>query len=158
MTSQAVSKQSAQPSRITLRTVSFVLIAIGLVVTSYLSYLKATDTVSVCIEGGSTFNCELVLNSSYSRLAGIPIAYLGLLVYIILGVLLVLEKRVPFLQEYGLMISFGVTLFAWMFSMYLVYLQFFVLQALCPWCLTHEATITVFFVVTLLRLRNALRA
>lgn len=157
MTTQAVPTETTPTSRITLRTLSFVLILVGLVVTSYLSYLKATDTVSVCIEGTGAFNCELVLNSSYSRLAGIPIAYLGLLVYIILGVLLLFEKRVPFLQEYGIMLSFGLTLFAWLFSMYLVYLQFFVLQALCPWCLTHETTITIFFIVTIFRLRNALR-
>lgn len=157
MTSKTVSNEAIPERRLKLRTVSFVCIVIGLVVTTYLSYLKAFDTTAVCVESGA-FNCEIVLNSAYSRLAGIPIAYLGLMVYIILGALLLLENRVPFLQEYGVMMIFGITLFAWMFSMYLVYLQFFVLRALCPWCLTHEANITVFFVLSILRLRNALRA
>jgi uncharacterized membrane protein len=149
---------STQPQRrMNLRTISFICIVIGLVVTTYLSYLKAFDTTAVCVESGA-FNCEIVLNSAYSRLAGIPIAYLGLLVYILLGLMLVFEPRVPFLRDYGVMLIFGLTLFAWMFSMYLVYLQFFVLRALCPWCLTHEANITVFFVLSILRLRNALRA
>jgi uncharacterized membrane protein len=157
VTSKIVSNEAIPERRLKLRTISFVCIVIGLVVTTYLSYLKAFDTTAVCVESGA-FNCEIVLNSAYSRLAGIPIAYLGLMVYIILGALLLLENRVPFLQEYGVMLIFGITLFAWMFSMYLVYLQFFVLRALCPWCLTHEANITVFFVLSILRLRNALRA
>ena len=156
MSGQAISTQNTQPRRITLRTVSFILVAIGLFVTTYLSYQKLSDTTAVCVESG-VFNCEIVLNSSYSRLAGIPIAYLGWLVYVILAVLLVLETRVQFVQDYGVMLMFGLALFAWLFSMYLVYLQFFVLQALCPWCLTHETTMTLFFITTIFRLRNALR-
>jgi uncharacterized membrane protein len=158
MTTNVVSeKVSPTTRRFNLHTLSLVFIVIGLAVTTYLSYLKAFDTTSVCVESGA-FNCEIVLNSAYSRLAGIPIAYLGLMVYIVLGVLLVLENRVAFLQNYGVMLIFGITLFAWMFSMYLVYLQFFVLQSLCMWCLTHETNITLFFIVTIVRLRNALRA
>jgi uncharacterized membrane protein len=86
----------------------------------------------------------------------IPIAWLGFATYIIIGILLLMQNRVAFLQEYGMLILFGIVLFAWVYSMYLVYLQFFVLRALCMWCLMHEANFTILFIVTTLRLRNFL--
>jgi len=42
-----------------------------------------------------------------------------------------------------------VVLFAFLYSVYLVYLQAFRIQAYCVWCLTHEALITVLFVAWL---------
>lgn len=143
-------------SRLTLRAISLTLVVIGLLVSGYLSYVKLTDVSMVCVQGGS-FNCEVVQNSSYSEIMGIPIAWMGFATYIVLGVLLLLENRVPLLQNYGSMILFGITLFAWLFSMYLVYVQGVLLQAWCVWCLAHEANITVLFAVSILRLRNALR-
>ena len=127
-----------------IRIVQGISVAIGLVVASYLSFLKLTDVPAACVEGGA-FNCNVVLNSRYSELAGIPIAYLGLAVYVVIGALLLLETRVDFLREYGSLLAFGIGLFAWLFSMWLVYVQVGLLQALCPWCLTHEANFTILF-------------
>jgi uncharacterized membrane protein len=73
-------------------------------------------------------------------------------------VLLLLEPRVGFLREYGPMIVFGITLFAFMYSMWLVYVQAGILQAFCPWCLSHELTMTILFIVSALRLWNILKA
>lgn len=127
------------------------LVVIGLVVVSYLSYLKLAEAPAVCVETGP-FNCNVVLNSQYSELAGIPIAYLGFAVYAAIGVILVLETRVDFLRQWGLLLTFGVGLFAWLFSMWLVYVQFALLEALCPWCLTHETNFTVLFALICYRL------
>jgi uncharacterized membrane protein len=146
-----VAAAAAWQSRISLRLVALVLVALGLIVTTYLSYVKLTDVPMVCVAGG-LFNCEVVQNSAYSRLFGIPIAWMGLATYIILGVVLVLENRNAFLQEYGILIVFGIALFAFLYSMFLVYVQFAILQALCPWCLAHEAIMTGFFIVASLRL------
>lgn len=145
--------QTAQ-RRFTLWHLSLVLVAIGLFVSGYLSYVKLTDVPMACVQD-SVFNCDVVQNSAYSRLFGIPIAWLGFGVYITLGVLLVMQPRIAFLREYGAMIIFGIAVFAWIYSMFLVYLQFFVLKALCMWCLTHEANFTVLFIVTCLRLKNS---
>jgi uncharacterized membrane protein len=139
------------PPRLTLRAVSLVLIALGLVVTIYLSYVKLTNVPMACVAGGA-FNCETVQNSAYSRLFNIPIAWLGLATYIILGLMLVLENRVAFLQDYGIVLVFGIALFAFLYSMFLVYVQVALLQALCPWCLAHETIMTVFFIVASIRL------
>lgn len=127
-----------------LRRLQAVLILIGLCVSGYLSYLKAAQADAVCVESGP-FNCNLVLNSQYSELAGLPIAWLGFAVYLGIGLLTLLEGRVRFLREYGSLLVFGIGLFAWLFSMWLVYVQFVLLEALCPWCLTHELNFTILF-------------
>ena len=126
------------------RRVQLLLVLIGIVVAGYLSYLKLAEAPAVCVETGP-FDCNVVLSSQYSELAGVPIAYLGFAVYVAVGLVLVLERRVEFIREWGRLLAFGIGLFAWLFSMWLVYVQFVLLEALCPWCLTHETNFTVLF-------------
>jgi uncharacterized membrane protein len=153
ITNQPVQSQSR--FQITLRGVSLLLIVIGLAVSGYLSYVELTDTTTVCVESGA-FNCDVVQSSIYSKMFGIPIAYLGLFTYLMLGAILLLENQIGFLRENGIIIVFGITLFAFLFSMWLVYVQAGLLQALCLWCLTHEVTMTVLFIVSGIRLKRAL--
>ncbi len=134
----------------TLRRTQLLFIIVGLFVAGYLSYLKLADAPAVCVESGP-FNCDVVLNSKYSDLAGIPIAYLGFSVYALIGLLVALEKKHEFLRQYGSLIVFGIGLFAWLFSMWLVYVQFVLLEAVCPWCLTHETNFTLLFVTIVYR-------
>lgn len=145
------SEESAKKSFLTLRNIQLLSIVFGLLVSGYLSYLKITDVPSVCIHGGP-FDCSVVLNSVYSEFGGIPIAYLGFLTYAIIGFVLLFETRISFLEEYGKLITFGVGLFAWLFSMWLIFVQFFLLQALCPWCLSHETNFTIQFGIICYRL------
>ncbi len=138
-------------SRISARHLIILSIAFGLFVSGYLSYLKLTSVPAACSESG-VFNCGLVLNSIYSELYGIPIAYLGFIVYVFLGIIVLFENRIGILEEYGRILMFGIALFAWMFSMWLVYVQFFLLETLCPWCLSHEANFTILFGFIIYRL------
>ena len=105
----------------------------------------------VCVEGG-VFNCDVVSGSVYARIFGIEIAYLGFLTYLVLGALLLLQGRISLLRDYGTAIVFGITLFAFLFSMWLVYVQVVLLQALCPWCLAHELIMTILFIISSVRL------
>ncbi len=130
--------------RITLRGIQYLLVLVGLIIASYLSYLKLAAAPAACVDAGP-FDCNVVLNSQYSELAGLPIAYLGLGVYALIGLVMLFERRLSFLEQYGSLLIFGIGLFAWLFSMWLVYVQFFLLEALCPWCLSHEANFTLLF-------------
>ncbi len=130
--------------RITLRGVQYLLVLVGLIIAGYLSYLKLAAAPAACVDAGP-FDCNVVLNSQYSELAGLPIAYLGLGVYALIGLVMLFERRLSFLEQYGSLLIFGIGLFAWLFSMWLVYVQFFLLEALCPWCLSHEANFTLLF-------------
>ena len=142
-------------SRDWLYTISLILVVIGIGISGYLSYVKLTETATICISGGA-FNCEVVQSSVYAKLFNIPIAYMGLLTYLVIGALLLLQNRVAFLQEFGVMIEFGIILFAFLFSVWLVYLQAFQLKAFCMWCLSHELTMTLLFIVSIPRLKRSL--
>lgn len=145
MTSFSDESFAPEPGRDRLaRRAQFLLVLIGIFVAGYLSYLKLAEAPAVCVETGP-FDCNVVLNSQYSELGGVPIAYLGFAVYAVIGAILVLERRVDLMREWGRLLSFGIGLFAWLFSMWLVYVQFVLLEALCPWCLTHETNFTVLF-------------
>ena len=150
----SVSGDESRP-RITLWHASLILVVIGLLISGYLSYVKLADIEVLCTEDGS-FRCDVVQNSTYAEMFGIPVAYLGFLSYVVIGLLLVLQERIAFLQENGIILTFGVVFVAFLFSMYLVYIQGVVLDAWCPWCLTHEVNITVLFAVTGWRLRQFL--
>ena len=115
----------------------------GLLVSGYLSYLKIVDAPSVCLKGGP-FKLRLVLNSKYSELGGIPIAWLGFAIYLFLACILLMEDRHEVFRQYGRIAAFGVGLFAWLFSMWLVYVQFVLLAALCPG-VYHTRSISHYF-------------
>jgi len=153
-------EQAANPTvdpqpRVTLRTISIILIVIGILITGYLSVAELTNTTTACIESGA-FNCDVVQNSAYSKMMGIPIAVLGFGTYLILGALVTLENRVGLLKDYGVVLVFAITLFGFLYSAWLTYIEFFQLKALCPWCLASATVMTLLFVVSGLRLRQTL--
>jgi uncharacterized membrane protein len=71
--------------------------------------------------------------------------------------IITLQDRIPLLQQFGVTLFFGVILFAFGFSVYLVYAQAVLIKAYCPWCLSHEALMTLIFIASIFRLRNAMR-
>lgn len=155
MDSSSKSKYSTR-SFLTLRNFSFVLIIVGLLISGYLSYTELFQTEVQCVEGAG-FDCDAVQGSNYSKLAGIPVAYLGFGTYLLLGGLLLFQNRLEILRSYGLVLFFGITLFAFLFSMWLVYVQAVLIANFCIWCLGHEVIITILFMITGIRLWRALQ-
>ncbi|MBI1280214.1 MAG: hypothetical protein GC179_18960 [Anaerolineaceae bacterium] len=153
--SQSSESVSNGNTRDWLYLISIILVVVGIFISGYLSYVKLTETQTVCV-GGGAFNCEVVQSSVYSKLFNIPIAYLGFATYLALAALLLFQNRIAFLQEYGVMIQFGIIIFAFLFSIWLVYLQAFQLKAFCTWCLSHEVTMTLLFLVSIPRLKRSL--
>lgn len=143
--------------RLTLKTASFIILVLAIGVSTYLSYLKYDATANpTCLSQGA-FDCHTVLNSAYSEIMDVPIAYLGLGTNLVILALLLAEYQLAPLQNgLGVMLVFGVVLFAFIFSVYLVYLQAFVIKSYCQWCLSHEALITILFVLSGLRLSKSL--
>lgn len=134
-------------SLFTVRNLSILILIVAIGISGYLSYLKFDDAKAVCVAGGS-FDCGVVLNSIYSEVADIPIAYLGLATNLIVLSMLLLEDRIGFLREFGVTLIFGIVLFAFLFSMYLIYVQAVLIESFCPWCLSHEGLITVLFILS----------
>lgn len=131
------------------------LLVIGFLIGLYLSYVKFANTEPICIGGSS--DCSLVQNSIYAYFLGVPVAYLGLLTYIALGILWI-AKRWNF-QGWALLATqlfWGVALFAALFSIYLTYIELFVLGAICQWCVASATVIVAIFIVSTSRLRAEL--
>jgi uncharacterized membrane protein len=123
-----------------LRAVQAVLAVAGFVIAVYLTWAHYTDSAVVCTTGG----CETVQRSSYSELAGVPVALLGALAYAALIGL----AAVP--AAWARSASFTVALVGVAFSGYLLWAQAARIHAYCQWCLTSDAIMVGLAVVTAL--------
>jgi len=122
----------------------------GVIDAGYLSYVKLSQVPVYCTPGLG--NCDTVSSSTYSYLFGIPVAYLGLLMYLVILFLLIFGDRIKNLQPYSLYALFGISFFGFLFSLYLTYLEFWVIKAVCQWCLISAILVTVIFICTSIRL------
>jgi uncharacterized membrane protein len=115
---------------------------IGIAVAGYLTYTHYAGLNVVCpVSGG----CETVQKSVYSKLAGIPVATLGLAGYI--AILLSLAIR----NEFGRVAGFGIALIGCLFSLYLTYREIFTIKAICPWCVSSAVMMTLLTILTAIR-------
>jgi uncharacterized membrane protein len=115
---------------------------LGLGVASYLAYVETTLSEAVC---GPVGDCNTVQQSEYARLFGlIPIAVLGVVGYIfILAVWAWGRLGRGRLAELTPVALLGLTLFGIGFSIYLTFLEPFVVGASCSWCLTSAVSMTL---------------
>jgi uncharacterized membrane protein len=115
----------------------------------YLLIYKLTGDNAMCIGNGG---CHDVNFSPYSVIYGIPISVIGIVAYlVILGVHL-LEPRVGFFRENGPLAVFGMGLAGVAFSAYLTYLELYVIHAVCPFCVASAILVSVIFIVAIVRL------
>ncbi|MEA2277438.1 MAG: hypothetical protein QOI62_343 [Solirubrobacteraceae bacterium] len=129
-----------------LRLIAVALAVVGLAVAAYLTYVHYEGLAPVCGLGG---DCEKVQTSAWSKLAGVPVAVLGLAGYVlILGSLLVRT-------EGGLMAGALLSLGGFGFSAYLTYREVFTIDAICPWCVGSAVLLTLLAVITVTRLVRA---
>ncbi len=119
----------------TMRITMIVIAGLGLGVASYLTYTHYTNTAVLC---SISHGCETVQHSSYADLAGIPVALIGLLGYVlILGSLLAPSSETTRLATMTFtMIGFG-------FSAYLTYRELFSINAICQWCVSSAIFMTL---------------
>ena len=130
---------------------SWVLGGIGLIDSIYLAWLKFSGNVASCAGIG---NCESVNTSRYSEIAGIPIAIFGFFGYLVVLILLSVERWKPEHKGSILLLEFGVTLVGTIYSIYLTYVEIWILRAICPFCVLSALVIASLFVRTIIRLWN----
>lgn len=124
------------------------LAVLGLGVASYLAYVETQAVPAVC---GPVGDCNAVQSSSYARLFGIlPIGVLGAVGYTLILALWVWAKLRP--DRTGQVAALGIfvmALFGTFFSLYLTYLEPFVIRAVCIWCLSSAVLITLLLLVSI---------
>jgi uncharacterized membrane protein len=135
---------SARALRITL----LVLTVIGLGVASYLTYVHYAGINPVCTAGGS---CLKVQTSVYSKLAGVPVALMGLIGYVAILISLLLPE-----SETSRFATAAFTFGGFGFSAYLTYRELFSIHAICEWCASSAVIMTVMMCLSVWRfLRGA---
>jgi uncharacterized membrane protein len=123
-------------SRRTLRITLIVLSVLGVALATYLTYIHYANIKPLCGRGGGT--CLKVQTSQYSKLAGVPVALMGLIGYIlILATLLAPE------EERWRFATAALTLGGFGFSAYLTYREVFSLEEICEYCVSSAVLLTV---------------
>jgi uncharacterized membrane protein len=118
---------------------------VGLAIALYLSVVELQGGVPVC---GPIHGCEEVARSEYSRIAGIPVAVFGVGLSLLLLTLAIAWWRTDL---YGLLLAhYGLSLAGVIFEIYFLYLQVFVIAAVCIWCTSYGLSLIARFVIALI--------
>jgi uncharacterized membrane protein/thiol-disulfide isomerase/thioredoxin len=121
-----------------------ILSVLGLIVAGYLTFVEVTQAEAIC---GPIGNCNSVQQSPYALLFGfLHVGILGLLGYfaILFGWILKKYGRETWQNSLTILI-WGMALFGVIFSIYLTYLEPFVIGATCMWCIASAIIITLQF-------------
>jgi uncharacterized membrane protein len=120
-----------------------VLAVIGLGVAIYLTYIHYAGINPACTAGQS---CIKVQTSVWSKVAGVPVALLGLIGYVfILGSLLAPDR------EESRIATLGLTVIGFAFSAYLTYRELFSIHAVCEWCASSAVIMTLLLIGSITR-------
>ena len=135
-----------------LRIGAIILALIGLGVAGYLTYVHYEEIRPVCGQRDGRYcpaDCVKVQASEWSKLAGIPVALLGLIGYAVIFVSLFVPG------EEALIAGALISLIGFGFSAYLTYRELFTIDAICQWCVASAIIMTLLAVVTTARLLRA---
>ena len=116
------------------RAAAIAVAVIGLGIATYLTIVHYTGGVSVC---AIAHGCETVQKSDYSKLAGVPVALLGMLGYVgILAALIRDDERSRDVAAFISILGFG-------FSAWLTYTEVALINAICVWCVASAICMTI---------------
>lgn len=127
-----------------LRVAIALLILLGIGVAGYLTYVHYADIDPVC--AGGSGGCHIVQASDYAELLGIPVATLGLAGYLGLAASLFVPG------EAGRALGMALALIGAGFSLYLTYLELYVIDAICQWCVASAVIMVLLAILTTVRM------
>jgi len=126
---------------------------VGLFVALYL-WLHALG-FGGAIKCGASGGCETVQTSQWAVFLGLPVAFYGVVGYVVvLVVALVALRPAALAQRPWNVLLAGLATAGVLFTAYLTYLELFVIQAICRWCVGSAIIITLIWIVSLLSLRS----
>lgn len=132
------------PSEATLRRLIAFFATLGIGVATYITIVESGGGAPACLAGGG--GCHTVAQSSYSHIAGVNIAIFGILGYV--GIFL----TAFFVADWARLGGFAIALGGFGFSIYLTYLEIWVIEAICQWCVGSAVLMTILFLLNAARL------
>jgi uncharacterized membrane protein len=114
----------------------------GLFIALYLSYVEISHAEAIC---GPVGNCNSVQQSPYAQLFGvIPVGLMGVFGYVAILAAWIMQQFGPkSLHKLSTMILWGLAWVGVLFSVYLTFLEPFVIGATCAWCVTSAVVMTL---------------
>lgn len=123
---------------------ALVVALLGFADASYLTIEHYQGVIPPCsvVEG-----CEQVLTSEFAVVAGIPVALVGAIYYLLIsiGIFAYLESKNEKLLKLALLIP----VIGFLATLYFLYLQVFVIGAYCLYCLGSALVTTILFIISL---------
>ena len=129
--------------------ISVAFVVLGLLVATYMTIYKITSNDKMCLGSG---DCSTVNASRYSEVNGIPVAVIGVLGYLAILAVHYMERGRGYFKQNGTLLIFGLALTGFIFTLWLIYVEFALLRALCPFCLTSQTAMTIIFIISVIRL------
>lgn len=132
-------------------TVYLVLAAAG----AFVALLLTSFHVSVGAEArlcSTAAGCGTVNASPYSKVAGIPIALMGLGAYVVIGGIALASLKRESVRAWSAVVIFGISLVGVLYSAYLTYLELYVIRAVCPWCVASAVIMTLIWMASMVEL------
>lgn len=127
---------------------------VGLAVAMYLALEKLSGGTPAC---GPLHGCETVASSPYSAILGIPVAVIGVAYSVVLvGASLAWWRSMDAGRSRGaLLVAYGLGLVGTFVVVALTYLELFVIEAVCVYCVTYGLTVIAGFVIAAFAVRRS---
>ncbi len=126
------------------------LAVVGALIASYLAFVEVTGTEAVC---GPVGDCNRVQLSPYASVAGVPVGVLGVAGYLVMGALWMVGRSHERIQ----LLVWALAVGGVAFSIYLTFLEPFVIGATCIWCINSAIAMTLILVAATPAAARALR-
>lgn len=141
----------------------FASMLIGAVLSLLASFVLSVESVELARNPNANLscsvnvviNCATVAKHPTAEMFGFPNSFLGLMAEsVVITVAIAGLMGIRFPRKFMFAAQIGYSL-GFIFALYLFYVSFFIIQALCPWCLLVTATTTmVFFAITRFNIRE----
>ena len=136
-----LSSTTLSPNKAKVIATAFLIVSfIGFLDSSYLTVQHYRGEPPSC---AIFTGCETVASSKYAVVGPIPLALLGLLYYLAIFILTVAYFDTK--KERLLLLAALLTIAGFLASLYFVYLQLFVIKAICLYCIISAVSSTILF-------------
>ena len=140
----------------TKRMIMAALALAGIFLALYLLFYKLGMLGSLNCRVGS---CETVNTSKWATFLGFPVAGWGVAWYVVAFAVSLAGTTERFAGSRNVSLALlGLTASGLLFSAYLTWLELFVIQAICQWCVVSAVIVLVMFVLAVLDLRETSEA
>ena len=124
----------------------------GMFVALYLTLYKLGYIGTLVCAVGS---CETVQTSKWATFLGFPVGGWGVAYYVAVFALSITGLSAALSESRGVsLLLLGMTGFGVIFSLWLTYLELFVIHAICQWCVISAILAIALFVISVLDLRE----